>query len=185
MPRLFTALEIPANIAMQLSFMQGGLPGARWIDRENFHITLRFIGDVEKPLAREILHAMEWVKAGPFQLQLRDLDVFGGSKPHSLFAGVEGSADLMALQGAQERICQRLGLEPEGRKYKPHVTIARLRGAKVPDIAKYLSARGGYQSLPFEVSRFVLLSSRDSVGGGPYHVEDRFDLVDRAFEYAS
>ena len=70
MPRLFTALEIPTSVAMQLSLLQGGLPGARWIDAENFHITLRFIGDVERPLAQEIMHGLEWVKAGPFQLHL-------------------------------------------------------------------------------------------------------------------
>ena len=184
MPRLFTALEIPTSVAMQLTLLQGGLPGARWIDRENFHITLRYIGDVERPLAHELAQAMERVKAEPFQLQLMDLDVFGGSKPHSLFAGVAASSDLMTLQSEQERICQRLGLEPEGRKYKPHVTIARLRGAKVPDIANYLSMRGGFQSAVFDVARFVLLSSRDSVGGGPYRVEDHFQLVDRSVEYA-
>ena len=88
MPRLFTALEIPASIAMQLSFLQSGLSGARWIDRESLHITLRFIGDVDLPVAREIAYELEKVKTAPFSLRLDGLDVFGNSRPHSLFAGV-------------------------------------------------------------------------------------------------
>ncbi len=128
MPRLFTALEIPGSIAMQLSLLQNGLPGARWIDRENLHITLRFIGDVELPQAREIAYALETVKTAPFVLNLDGLDVFSHSKPHSLFAGVSKSEPLTELHAEQERICQRLGHVAEHRKFIPHVTIARIRG---------------------------------------------------------
>lgn len=184
MPRLFTALEIPVQVAMQISLLQGGLQGARWIDRENLHITLRFIGDVENPVAQELAHALERVKTGKFQLSLQNLDVFGGSKPHSLFAGVGRSDELLNLQSEHERICQQIGLPPEGRKFKPHVTIARVRGAATPAIAKYLSGHGGFSSLQFDVDRFVLLSSRDSVGGGPYVVEESYELVGRSLAHA-
>jgi 2'-5' RNA ligase len=71
---------------------------------------------------------------------------------------------------------QRIGLPPEGRKYTPHVTLARLRNGSARDIAEYLTLRGGFAAGPFEVDRFVLFSSRDSVGGGPYVVEEVFDL---------
>lgn len=179
MPRLFTALELPSSIASHLSITQSGIPGARWIDRENLHITLRFIGDVELATARELAYALEAVKTQPFKLELQDFDVFGGSKPHSLFAGVKKSEPLSELQGEHERLCQRIGLPAEGRKFKPHVTIARLRGAKTPDIAKYLSIYGSFKSAPFNVNRFVLLSARNSTGGGPYVVEDSYQLVER------
>ncbi|MEM9278235.1 MAG: RNA 2',3'-cyclic phosphodiesterase [Pseudomonadota bacterium] len=179
MPRLFTALEIPSQIAMQLSLLQGGLPGARWIDRENLHITLRFIGDVDHSVARELAYALENVKAAPFSLKLNGLDVFGNSKPHSLFASVAKSEALSDLRAEQERICQRLGLPADPRKFTPHVTIARVRGAKTPAIARYLSGFGGFQSLDFPVHRFVLLSSRDSVGGGPYVSEESYELVEK------
>lgn len=177
MPRLFTALEIPSPVATQLSFLQGGLPGARWIDRENLHLTLRFIGDIDNSLARELAYEFEKVKSAPFKLKLEDLDVFGGAKPHSLYAKVQRNEALSELQSAQERICQRLGLDPDKRKFTPHVTIARLRGAKPESIARYLSSRGGFQSLDFDISEFVLLSSRDSVGGGPYVTEERYKLL--------
>lgn len=185
MPRLFTALQLPSSVATQVSLLQGGLPGARWLDRENFHITLRFIGDVETPVARDLVYALERVKTAPFTLQLENLDVFGGSKPHSLFTGVKSSPKLMELQAEQERICQHvIGLEPETRKYKPHVTLARVRAARTKDIASYLSMRGGFQSVPFKVDRFVLLSSRDSVGGGPYVTEESYQLVEKDLAYA-
>lgn len=184
MPRLFTALEIPAHVALPLTLLQGGLPGARWIDRENFHITLRFIGDVEIPIARELSYALERVKATPFSLKLENLDVFGNSKPHSLYAGVARSEPLFDMQAEHERICQYIGLEASGRKFKPHVTIARLRGARTPDIAKFLSNHGGFKSMDFDVARFVLLSSRNSVGGGPYVVEESYSLIEKAIEHA-
>jgi 2'-5' RNA ligase len=86
-------------------------------------------------------------------------------------------APLMELQAEHERLLQRLGLEPEGRKYTPHVTLARLRDSSSREVADYLSARGHYRSAPFEVSRFVLFSSRSSVGGGPYVVEEAYPLA--------
>lgn len=178
MPRLFTALEIPSSIATQLSMLQSGLPGARWIDRENFHITLRFIGDIERPQANELAMALETVKTPPFSLQLANLDVFGNSKPHSLFAGVMRSDMLNDLRLEQDNICRKLNLPTDSRKFTPHVTIARVRGAKTNAIAQYLSGAGGYSSLPFEVTRFVLLSSRASVGGGPYITEETYQLVE-------
>ena len=185
MPRLFTALEIPAPVATQLSFLQAGLPGARWIDRENLHLTLRFIGDIDKSIARELAYEFEKVSSPPFKLKLEDLDVFGGGKPHSLFARVQRNDTLYELQAAQEWICQRLGLAPDGRKFTPHVTIARLRGVKPQAIARYLSERGGFQSLEFDVSGFVLYSSRNSIGGGPYVTEERYQLIERETAFAN
>jgi 2'-5' RNA ligase len=82
----------------------------------------------------------------------------------------------MEAQAEQERMMQRIGLEPEGRKYTPHVTLARLRDASSRDVAEYLSARGHFRSMAFPVSRFVLFSSRASVGGGPYVVEASYPL---------
>ncbi|MEM9331535.1 MAG: RNA 2',3'-cyclic phosphodiesterase [Pseudomonadota bacterium] len=178
MPRLFTAIEVPSQIAMQLSLLQSGLPGARWIDRENLHITLRFVGDVDHSIARELGYALEKVKSSPFSLKLDTLDVFGNAKPHSLYAGVARNPALFDLRAEQERICQRLGLSADSRKFTPHVTIARIRGAKTATIARYLSNHGAFQSLEFPVNRFVLLSSRASVGGGPYVTEETYELVE-------
>jgi RNA 2',3'-cyclic 3'-phosphodiesterase len=178
MPRLFTGLEIPSHVGQSLALMRGGLPGARWIDPGNYHLTLRFIGDIDDALANEIAGMLGRVRRVAFELRLDGLLSFGGRKPRALVATVQPIAPLMELQAEQERLLQRLGLEPEGRKYTPHVTLARLRESSSRQVADYLSARGHYRSAPFAISRFVLFSSRASVGGGPYIVEESYPLAE-------
>ena len=184
MPRLFTGLEIPRHVADSLSMMRGGLPGARWIDPENYHLTLRFIGDIDDALARDIAGLLGRVQRRPFELRLDGLTSFGGRKPRAVVASVTAVAPLLELQAEQERLLQRLGLEPEGRKYIPHVTLARLRETSSWQVADYLSARGHFRSAAVEVSRFVLFSSRSSVGGGPYVVEAAYPLGVSELRYA-
>ncbi|MBS9722309.1 RNA 2',3'-cyclic phosphodiesterase [Tianweitania sp. BSSL-BM11] len=176
MPRLFTALEVPRDAALSLSLLRGGLPGARWIDVENYHITLRFIGDVEGHVADEIANALDRIRRPSFSLKLAGLGAFGSKKPHSIYATVAPSTELLQLQGEIERICQRLGLAADSRKFVPHVTLARLRNTATSDLAHYLSTRGNFATAPFKVGRFVLMSSKDSVGGGPYVVEETWPL---------
>lgn len=180
MPRLFTALEIPRDAALSLSLLRGGLPGARWIDVENYHITLRFIGDVEGHMADEIANALDRVRRPEFMLNLSGVDAFGSKKPHSIYAGVSPSPGLNALQAEIERICQRLRLPADPRKFTPHVTLAWLKNARIEDVVHYLSGRANFATLPFKVGRFVLMSSRDSVGGGPYIVEEAWPLMARS-----
>ncbi|MGE0501080.1 MAG: RNA 2',3'-cyclic phosphodiesterase [Rhizobiaceae bacterium] len=176
MPRLFTALEIPRDAAMSLSLLRGGLPGARWIDTENYHLTLRFFGDVEGHVADEIANALDRVSRLSFSLTLASVGAFGQKKPHSVWAGAAPSPDLNALQAEIERICQRLGLPADPRRFTPHVTLARLRNTGPAEVAHYLSARGNFSAMPFRVGRFVLMSSRESVGGGPYVIEEAWPL---------
>ncbi len=176
MPRLFTALEIPRDAALSLSLLRGGLPGARWIDVENYHLTLRFIGDVEGHVADDIANALDRVQRPSFMMALAGVGAFGQKKPHAVWAGATASPDLIALQGEIDRICHRLGVAADPRKFVPHVTLARLRNSSPADVARYLSARGNFSTLPFRVGRFVLMSSRDSVGGGPYVIEEAWPL---------
>ena len=176
MPRLFTALEIPRNAAMSLSLLRGGLPGARWIDVENYHITLRFIGDVDGRTADEVVERLDRIDRPEFQIRLDGIGSFGSKKPHSVWAGVTPNPEMFALQAEIERICQRIGLSADPRKFTPHVTLARLKSSRVDDVVHYLSGRGNFQTSPFTAARFVLLSSRESVGGGPYLTEEVFPL---------
>ena len=184
MPRLFTGLEIPRHVGESLAIMRGGLPGARWIDPENYHLTLRFIGDIDDALARDIAGLLGRVQRRPFELRLDGLTSFGGRKPRALVATATPIAALIELQAEQERLLQRMGLEPEGRKYIPHVILARLRESSSWQVADYLHARAHYRSASFEVSRFVLFSSRSSVGGGPYLVEAAYPLAATELRFA-
>jgi 2'-5' RNA ligase len=171
MPRLFTGVEIPPEIGEALSSLRGGLPGARWVEPENYHLTLRFIGDVDDVTAHEVASLLGRVKRGTFELRMQGLTSFGGRKPRAVVATVSPERALLDVQAEHERLLQRMGLEPEGRKYTPHVTLARLRDSSSNQVAEYLAARGFFRTSSFRVSRFVLFSSRASVGGGPYVVE--------------
>jgi 2'-5' RNA ligase len=177
MPRLFTGLEIPRDIADALAILRGGLPGARWIDPENYHVTLRFIGDIDDVLAREIASMLGQVKRRSFELRFDELSSFGGRRPRAVIATIPPVSPLVELQAEHERIMQRIGLDPEGRKFSPHVTLARLRDSSSRQVANYLAARGPLNGLSFPISRFVLFSSRASVGGGPYVVEATYPLA--------
>ena len=176
MPRLFSAIEIPATIAQRLSMLRSGLTGARWIDPENYHLTLRFIGDVDGPTARGFAQALNEIEMPPFMLRLDGLGSFGGRKPRAVFAQLAPSELLEALRRAHDRAAREAGVPPEGRNYMPHVTLARLRGTRADDVARYLESQGFFQSEPFAIERFVLYSSRASVGGGPYVIEGEFPL---------
>lgn len=177
MPRLFTGLEVPPEVGDSLARLRGGLPGARWVDPENYHVTLRFIGDVDDRLAHEIGSMLAQVARRGFELRLDGLTSFGGRKPRAVVAAVASVPQLAELQAEHERIMQRIGLQPEGRKFTPHVTLARLRDSSSRQVADYLAERGPYRSPAFKVERFVLFSARASVGGGPYVVEAVYPLA--------
>jgi 2'-5' RNA ligase len=177
-PRLFTGLEIPPAIGLALSLKRGGLPGARWVEPEHYHMTLRFIGDVDNVVADEVAHSLDRLaNSEAFELRLTHLGVFGGDKPRTLYAGAEITPPLQRLQAAQERVLQRAGLEPDGRKFTPHVNLARLRKTTAIEIADFIAAAARFEPLAFPVGRFVLFSSRESVGGGPYLVEQGYPLA--------
>ena len=176
MPRLFSGIEIPRPLGERLATLRSGLSGARWIDPENYHITLRFIGDVDDQLAREFADQLANIRSRAFELRFDGLGSFGGRKPRALWAGIDASGPLIGLQRAHERAARAAGLAPESRNFAPHVTLARLRGPKASMVANYLETRSPFNSEPFEVQHFVLFSARASSGGGPYVVEEAFPL---------
>ena len=176
MPRLFTGIEIPEPLGRELALMRGGLSGARWIEPENFHITLRFMGDIDQGLAREVYLELWRVRRGPVPISLGELSFFGGDRPRSLIIKVQPNPELMELQAEHERIMRRIGLPPETRKFTPHITLARLRGTSSVAVADYLSLRGFPPRGAWLAEQFVVSSSRDSVGGGPYVVEAEYPL---------
>jgi RNA 2',3'-cyclic 3'-phosphodiesterase len=184
MPRLFTGLELPPNIVAALATLRGGLPGARWIEPDNYHVTLRFVGEVDDILAQEVASLLARVRRAPVELRLQDLDSFGGRKPRAIVARFAPTQQLMDLQAEHERLLRRVGLEPEGRKYTPHVTLARLRESSSRQVADYLALRAPLRLPAFTASRFVLFSSRMSGGGGPYVVEASYPLAAEPARFA-
>jgi 2'-5' RNA ligase len=176
MPRLFTGLELPGAVVGQLAFARGGVAGARWLEPEDYHITLRFVGDVDGDVARDIVETLGDIRRPKALVHFEGLSWFGGDKPRAIVAKVKPGPALMELQAEQERRLRRVGIEPETRKYTPHVTLARLRGVRQAAIASYLAERGALIADSFTAERFVLYSAREGSGGGPYLVEAAYPL---------
>ena len=170
MPRIFTGLEIPPPSVT--SCPAARRPARRALDRSReLPRDLRFIGEVDGVVAREVASLLGIVRRTELELRFDALTSFGGRRPRALVATLAPTQALMDLQAEHERLLRRVGLDAEGRKYTPHVTLARLRESSSRKVADYLSARVLFGVHPFRVQHFVLFSSRASVGGGPYVVD--------------
>lgn len=173
------ALDLPWETRERLALLAGGLPGARWVPPENHHVTLRFIGEVPPHRAEEIDLALAGLRARAFALSFAGLGVFEkGGRPTALWAGVERSAPLDHLRSKVETALQRVGLEPERRRFAPHVTLARL-DTSVPEgkVAAYLQARNLFRAGPVPVEHFTLFSSRIGKEQAVYTPEVEYALA--------
>ncbi len=171
---LFAAIKVPHEVAAQLSTMRGSLGNARWIEPEDYHITLRFAGVIDLHLAAELDHELAQIQRAPFMLAIQGLDQFGGDKPRSLFARVKPSDELSGLQAQVDRCAARAGIEAEKRKFVPHVTLARFNHVPNVAVAEFLSVRGYFEALEFRVDCFGLFSTNGLKGGGPYRLEREY-----------
>ena len=177
MIRLFTAVAVPAEIGAPLLTRQHGVDGARWRPREAFHITLKFLGDVQETTAADLDEELQGIAAPTFDLELAGVGHFGeGAEIHAVWAGVGESRDLRQLAKANESAARRAGLKPETRLYTPHVTLAYLKRASVPEVAAWIQANNLLHSPPFRVDRFGLYSSWRTSEGSAYRLEAEYPL---------
>ena len=163
MIRLFAALPLPDDVRTRLAALCIGIDGARWVAAENLHITLRFIGDVQEDRGEDIVAALGGIRFEPFAVTLSGAGHFGtAAKAHSIWVGVEPTAGIAALHEKIDRALIRAGCPPEGRKFRPHVTLARLGRARSHHVRRWLEANGAYFALPFVAGSFVLYESRQA-----------------------
>jgi 2'-5' RNA ligase len=173
MLRLFVGIEFPPELKLRLSLLQSGIAAARWIDPGNFHLTLRFIGEVDEGTAADVDEALLRLKSRPFSVQLAAVGIFGGYKLRTLWVGVEREPALVTLQAKIEQALIRAGLPPEPRKFSPHVTLARLRDPRRGELQEYLAAHAQFRAEPLRVDRFSLIASYPTKAGSVY--EDQAD----------
>lgn len=177
MIRLFVALELPSEIRDRLAMLSTGIDGARFVASENLHITLRFIGDVEEPVIDDIVAPLARIRAEPFPVTLTGAGHFeSGRRVRAVWIGVEKSRPLMELQERIEAAVARAGLPPEGRRFVPHITMARLRNVAPGAIRGWLSNSTLFRAVPFQANRFVLFSSHLGREGSHYRIEEAFPL---------
>lgn len=175
--RLFIAVPMPDAVADRLLALKTDVPGAAWRTREHFHLTLRFVGEVDEAMAREIDHELGQIVARPFEMALAGAGSFGGREPTALWAGVDAPPDLTRLAAACENAVQRAGLPAEGRKYKPHVTLAYCNGTTDGEAARYLQDVAGFRTETFWVDHFCMYSSRATRTGSVYVEEAVYPLT--------
>ncbi|GGC51543.1 RNA 2',3'-cyclic phosphodiesterase [Siccirubricoccus deserti] len=178
MLRLFVALALPDEVKAQLGMLACGIPGARWVPRENYHLTLRFIGEVEPWRAEEVDEALANIRARPFELSLRGVGTFEkGGRISALWVGVEKTEALAFLQGKVETALQRIGLEPERKRFAPHVTLARTERASPEKVIAYVQAHNLFRAPPVAVEHFTLYSSRLGKEAAVYVPEVEYELA--------
>jgi RNA 2',3'-cyclic 3'-phosphodiesterase len=176
--RLFVGLELPWPLKERLSTLGCGLPGARWVPAENFHLTLRFIGETPAHRAEELDQALSSLRARGFLLTFAGVGTFHkGGRTTSLWAGVERDPQLDLLQGKIETALQRAGLEPERRRFAPHVTLARLDGVPDSKLAAFVQGHNLFRAEPVPIEHFTLFSSRRGKEQSVYTAEVQYDLA--------
>ncbi len=176
MHRLFVALSLPELVADGLSQLQSGVDGARWRPVEAFHLTLQFIGDVDRHGLEEAASAVAGVTAPSFSLTLKGCGYFGGQKPQSLWAGVEANPALDHLQAKIETALRRYAITLENRKFAPHVTLAYVRGVSQESAERYCAGHGLFRLGPFPVRAFHLYESYLGGEGAHYEIVETIPL---------
>jgi RNA 2',3'-cyclic 3'-phosphodiesterase len=179
MPRLFVALDLPEDIKRSLEPLGRGLGDVRWLDADQQHLTLRFLGQLDNGWVHEVAEALALVPGIPFELRLKGIGHFPlRGEPRVLWVGVEKSLELQRLKRRVDRVLDHAGLSPDGRKFAPHVTIARIRGPLAPArLGTYLMRHSLYRSEAFPVSSFHLFSSWLRPEGADYQVEASYELL--------
>jgi 2'-5' RNA ligase len=177
MPRLFVAIDLPERIKDDITSTYMAIPGTRWVEEAQLHITLRFIGEVDNTITENIMHSLKSASVSPFNLTLKGVGHFPPRKiPRILWVGIANNPDLIRLQNKIERSITSTGIEPDTRKFHPHITIARLNSAPPEKVALFLSANSLFTTEPFEVYRFHLYSSHLKKEGAYHEILQSYRL---------
>ena len=175
--RLFIAIPLPEPVRRALLGLRSGLPGARWVEPEAMHLTLRFLGEVDEDEAEDIDAALAAIDAPAFELAISGIGCFQSRRRvRSVWVGLERSEPLARLQGKVESAVVRAGFEPEGRKFKPHVTLARMKNTPAGHVGAYMETHDTFAVAPFPAAAFTLVRSHLGRDGAHYEVLAEYPL---------
>lgn len=177
MHRLFVAIRPPENIRDLLIDVMDDGSDFRWQADEQLHLTLRFIGEVERPQANDLAEALSRIQFPQFELRINGTGRFEQRSGGALWAAVEPKVPVAALAAKVERVCQQAGLEPERRAFHPHITLARWKGRRSREVEDFLARSRGLLSEPFTVDHFILFESRLSRHGAHYEEVANYPLA--------
>jgi len=174
--RLFVGIGLDPSLAQSLAPLASGLPGARWVEGRNLHVTLRFIGEIEEGLARELHDLLADIAAPAFELSLAGFGTFGSKRPHTLWVGVTREPAIERLRDKVESAMVRGGCPPEPRRFMPHVTLARLKDTPVSRVQDFIAGNSPFHAGPCPVTHFTLFRSYLSRAGAEYQVVAEYPL---------
>ena len=177
MHRLFVAIRPPEDVRDLLIDAMDDSPALRWVGDEQLHLTLRFIGEVERPAANDIVAALDRIRSPAFELRVSGVGKFEKRNGGALWAGVEPKAPVAGLAAKVERALQQAGLDPEHRAFSPHITLARWNRRNSEAVDAFLTRNADLRSDPFEVDRFILFESKLSRHGAHYEEVAGFELI--------
>ncbi len=164
--RLFIAIDLPHPLQKKLSAFKQEFLHCRWVPEDHLHLTLRFVGDAEEELAKNIQLSLQSIQAQPIELSLIGLGCFPNERyPRVLWIGMEANQGLEKLQKTIEQKLQELGIFAETRPFTPHITLARFKSPNPKGLSNFLAHHGGFHSDPFRVEEFYLYSSTLSPKG--------------------
>jgi len=175
--RLFVAVDLPPAVRQQVASLCFGLPGVRWVPEEQIHLTLRFIGEVNGNIFHDIREGLAEIRFPAFDMRLQGVGYFPPRRaPKVIWVGVEKNEALARLRNRVESTLVRIGLEPEGRKFAPHITLGRLKETPLPKVAAYLAGYDAFGTDAFPVEEFRLYSSTLTSDGATHTVEAEYPL---------
>jgi len=175
--RLFVAIDLPEPVKDLLELLRRGIPRARWTKDRQYHLTLRFLGEVEGPAVQLVHEVLRGVRCAPFELRLAGTGHFPPrGSPRVLWAGVRPEPRLDELQRRVEKAVRRAGQAGEERRFAAHVSLARLDDAPLPRVVDFLRDHAGFSAEPFAVERFHLYSSVLGREGSLHTVLESFPL---------
>ena len=177
MHRLFVAIRPPEHVRDLLIDAMDDTPDFRWQNEEQLHLTLRFVGEVERPVAEDLADALGRVRSSVFDVRIKGVGRFEARNSGALWAGLEPKEPLAALAAKVERACLAVGLEPERRAFHPHITLARWKGHRTREMADFLERRRGLVSEPWPVREFILFESRLGRHGAHYEAVASYPLA--------
>ena len=176
MHRLFVAIRPPDRIRDLLLGAMGGISGARWQGDDQLHLTLRFIGEVDRHQAGDVQAALGAIHHPRFDVVLNGVGTFDRrGQPETVWVGVAPLEPLKALHKKVDQAIARVGIAPDQRAYRPHITLARLKRSS-GSVRGLLEESGGLRSDPFEVDAFTLFESKLTLEGAVYSVIESYPL---------
>ncbi|MEM7180714.1 MAG: RNA 2',3'-cyclic phosphodiesterase [Spirochaetota bacterium] len=173
--RLFLGISLTEEAVNCLEDCSYGLADVRWSGAERLHLTLQFLGEIGAPTREEMIEVLQQIRLEPFALQIQGMGLWQvKANTGIIYAGIEKSPELLVLQKQIAYRLSHIGIQGRGKKYFPHITLARYSGEKVMGMDEYVSSQAEKLSCHLPVENFHLYSSQLHKDGSIYKILETF-----------